>query len=146
MINEIIAGVTTNLYNAFGRSIRIYTDTIEQGLIEPCFFVLCVREGERPLLNARAIRDVAIVIDFLDNGNNNRLQAMASELFKIMRRITLIDGSQLNGFDLHYEITEDVLHFFVTFKPVIYYNSEETIPLQETLELNTGVQDETQGS
>ena len=42
MINKIIKGISQALYSEFGEEYNIYTEDVEQGLREPCFFVQCI--------------------------------------------------------------------------------------------------------
>ena len=39
MLNDIMDAVTRRLNELFGDGYEIYTDAVEQGLKEPCFFV-----------------------------------------------------------------------------------------------------------
>ena len=39
MINDILKGVAEAVKNEFGDEYGIYTNTAEQGLNEPCFFI-----------------------------------------------------------------------------------------------------------
>ena len=42
MINEIIDGISVAINTEFGDDYEIYTESIEQGLEEPCFSILCL--------------------------------------------------------------------------------------------------------
>lgn len=39
MLNEIIKGTSIKLNTAFGDGHEIYSNDVEQGLSEPCFFI-----------------------------------------------------------------------------------------------------------
>lgn len=54
------------------------------------------------------------------------LEDMAADLYPILRKIDLLDGSSLLGFNLNHEIVDDVLHFSVSFKPTILYEGAKT--------------------
>ena len=42
MINSIIEGISASLNAEFGDDYTIYTENVEQGLKEPCFFISCI--------------------------------------------------------------------------------------------------------
>lgn len=42
MINSIIASISISLNAEFGDEYTTYTESVEQGLKEPCFFLSCI--------------------------------------------------------------------------------------------------------
>ena len=42
MINSIIEGISISLNAEFGDDYTTYTESVEQGLNEPCFFLFCI--------------------------------------------------------------------------------------------------------
>lgn len=42
MIQSVINGIITAIRTEYDKSYRIYTESVEQGLIEPCFSILCL--------------------------------------------------------------------------------------------------------
>lgn len=141
--DALLHGITNAIYEEFGDSIAIYTEHVEQGIDEPCFFVFCINESETRQLGARAKRSVYFDITFFAGREQAKLRDCAARLYRLMRCIKLLDGSQVNGFDLHHEVIDEVLHFFVTFKPfVLYPNAGDDVPMQEVLEQDVGVNNE----
>ena len=49
MLNDIMDAVTRRLNELFGDGYEIYTDAVEQGLKEPCFFVQFLEPSEKPV-------------------------------------------------------------------------------------------------
>lgn len=139
MVNNLLYGITTALHAHF-EYFPIYTDNVEQGLSEPCFFVMPVSATEQRLLGVRAFRDVTFDISFVSRFKREQLENVASEIYPLMRQITLLDGNKVNGLDLRHEIESGILHFFVRFKPTVRYAVEDT-PMQESMDLNTEVTD-----
>lgn len=140
MVNDILYGISTTLYDHFAGA-QIYTDTVEQGLSEPCFFVMPVAINEQTLLNTRALRTVAFDIHYISKQSRLQLEELAAKLYPLMRRVTLLDGSSLNGFNLHHEIYDGVLHFFVEFKPIVRYPGE-TVPNMADAAIKVGTKNE----
>ena len=53
MINSIIEGISISLNAEFGDNYTTYTESVEQGLKEPCFFVFCINPTNRVFLGKR---------------------------------------------------------------------------------------------
>lgn len=141
MVNSILYGITNAIKSAFDE-VPIYIDTVEQGLTDPCFFVLPISASEGRLLSLRAYREVVFDVHYISDAGRLKLESVASQLYLVLRQITLLDGSMLNGFDLKHEIEGDALHFFVKYKPTVLYESDSAEPSLSTLELNAGLKNE----
>ena len=50
MINSIIESISISLNAEFGDEYTTYTESVEQGLNEPCFFVFCINPTNRVFL------------------------------------------------------------------------------------------------
>lgn len=140
MVNNIIDGISNALYENF-EGVTIHSESIEQGFNEPCFFVMPLNPSEAPLLGDRAYRSVPLDIHYFPKSKtapNAEMDGVASKLYGILRRINLLDGNSLNGMKLHHEIQDDVLHFFVEYKPIIKYMREPD-ELQESLTHEVGI-------
>ena len=69
MINKIIDGISEAIFTEFGDGYDIYTESIEQGLIEPCFSILCLNPTNDLFLGKKQARNAG---DKQDDGNENR--------------------------------------------------------------------------
>lgn len=121
MLNNIVNAISKTLKTQFPNA-KIYTEIVAQGFIEPCFYVAHIKSKRKQLLNTRAILNNSFDVHYFPtpNGNKNEeLQTIAENLYCIFGRINMLNGDKLNGFNLEHEIQEEVLHFFVDFKPVI---------------------------
>lgn len=119
MVNEIVNGISNAIHSEFP-NVPIYSESVEQGLKEPCFFVFPLNPSESPLIDNRAVRKIPVVIQYLTK-DESEVHSVAENLFPMLRRITLLDGSQVNGLNLKYEVNDGVLHFFVEYMPTVYY-------------------------
>lgn len=119
MVNEIVNGISNAIYSEFP-NVSIYTESVEQGLSKPCFFIFPLNPSESPLIDNRAIRKIPFVIQYLTK-NESEIHSVAENLFSTLRRIELLDGNQINGLNLKYEMKDGVLHFFVEYMPIVYY-------------------------
>lgn len=131
MVNEIVNGITKAIYDEYGAGYKIYTESIEQGFKEPCFFIAVLDSDQARIIGNRYQKTIAVNVHYFPatKAKNKEMHGVAETLYSILGRITLHNGDMLNGFQLHYETVEDVLHFFVTYKPIVKYqqDAEETM-------------------
>lgn len=131
MVNEIVNGISKAIYDEYGEKCKIYTESIEQGFKEPCFFIAVLDSDQARIIGNRYQKTIAVNVHYFPStkAKNKEMRSVAEALYSILGRITLLNGDMLNGFQLHYETVEDVLHFFVTYKPIVKYqqDAEETM-------------------
>lgn len=130
MINDIIDGLSVALYDRFP-SCKIHSEQVKQGLEEPCFFISVITSLEKPLLKDRVQREIELDIHYFTNGDNAERQEVAAELYQLFKYVTLLNGDALRGWDLSHEIVDGVLHFYVTFKPILRAVPAEIVLMDE---------------
>ncbi len=121
MINKIIDGICVAINSEFGDPYEIYTESIEQGLIEPCFSVLCLNPTINQVLGKRYFRTNQFCVHYFPSSNEKRseCQAVIDRLMGALEYIT-IDGDQCRGTEMHCEVVDDVLSFFVNYDLYVY--------------------------
>lgn len=140
MINDIVNGISNAIYEQYGQNKKIYTENIEQGFTEPCFFIAVLETTQARYIGNRYKLTVPVNVHYFPStkAKKREMQDVAQTLHYALQRITLADGDMLNGFKLHWEIVENVLHFFVTYMPIVKYDCEpETV--MEDLTINSTV-------
>lgn len=117
----------------------VYTESIEQGFTEPCFAIRQLRADVTPYPNRRTEIVQHFDVRFFPEGERPREQcrAVAETLTFLLRQLASLRGTVLN-----WEITDDVLHFFVSYRQFVRELPEEY--RMEVLQLKTGVA-ETEG-
>lgn len=120
MYNEIMDAVTKQLSALFPpeAGYTIYTDAVEQGLSEPCFFVQFLEPSEKPMIGTRYYRKNAMCIQFLPGDivkPSRELNRVLDILMEQMRMIELKSGRKINGTDRSGRIGDDDLTFFVQY-------------------------------
>ena len=117
MVNDLIDGISVKLNQVFGDGVRIYSESVKQGLKEPCFFIAVLNPTQNPMIGARYFREHPFDIHYFPSkdGGNQEIQDVASKLFDALEYITLLDGDLVRGTEMHYEKVDDVLHFFVKY-------------------------------
>ncbi len=117
MYNDIMDAVTRKL-DALFPEITVYTNGVEQGLIEPCFFVGLLEPSEKPLLGHRYFRSTGVSIQYLPGEVEQparELNRALDILIESMEYLSLADGSLMRGTKRSGEPRDGVLNFFVDY-------------------------------
>lgn len=125
MINKIIDGISVAINSEFGDLYEIYTESIEQGLIEPCFSILCLNPTVNQVLGKRYFRTNQFCIHYFPSSNEKQSEcyAVIDRLVNALEIIT-VDGDQCRGTDIHSEVVDNVLSFFVNYDMYVYKETE----------------------
>lgn len=141
MLNDIMDAVTRRLNELFGDDYEIYTDAVEQGLKEPCFFVQFLDPSEKPMIGRRYYRQTDMCIQYLPGGikqQRREINRVSDILMNGMEYITLQDGSLLRGTGRNHRTEDGVLNFFVSYNMFIL-KEEKTEESMETIEIEKGM-------
>ena len=139
MINKIIDGISVAISSEFGDPYEIYTESIEQGLIEPCFSILCLNPTINQVLGKRYFRRNQFCVHYFPSSDEKRSEChvVIERLMNALEVIT-IDGDLCRGTDMHGEVVDNVLSFFVNYDMYVY--KEETAePVMESISHNTNM-------
>ena len=139
MINKIIDGISIALNSCFGDDYEIYTESVEQGLKEPCFSIVCLNPTIEQFLNTRYFRTNQFCIHYFPSSNevNAECQSVLERLFSALELIT-VNGDLCRGTNINAEITDGMLHFFVNYDMFVY-KTKEVGELMGTIIHKTGV-------
>lgn len=139
MINKIIDGICIAIQSEFGDNYEIYTETIEQGLTEPCFSVVCINPALEQFLGKRYFRTNQFCIHYFPNISDKKAECY-SVLERLMNSLELIsiDGDMVRGTAMHGEVVEDMLNFFVNYN-MFAYKEQSKEPEMENVAYNSNV-------
>ncbi len=112
MINGILDGITAKLHKVFG--FTIYTDHIEQGFTEPCFYVTEYNTVRQQEIEEKSKRNMHYEICFFPK-ETSQINTVAQKFLDEFSEVTLTDGTMVAGFDLHTETVDRVLHCYVKY-------------------------------
>ena len=124
MVNELIRAIAKAIRKEFQQE-PIYSEQVEQGLQEPCFFILCLSQKEQAKLDVRFLAQHAFVISYVPKGGNADCWEVQAKLQRLLEFITLDDDSVVRGTNRKGEIKEGILHFFVDYD---FYMKKEKEP------------------
>ncbi|MPN23816.1 hypothetical protein SDC9_171209 [bioreactor metagenome] len=140
MINKIIDAISISINSEFGDSYEIYTESLEQGLKEPCFSVFCLNPTNELFLNKRYFRRNQFCIQYFPSTDevNYECNAVRERLFDCLELITIkvdeLTGDLTRGSKMKGEVVNGVLNFFVNYDMFVY--KVETKDLMEEMEIN----------
>lgn len=137
MINKIIDGISVAINSEFGDPYEIYTESIEQGLVEPCFSILCLNPTINQVLGKRYFRTNQFCIHYFPSSDEKQSECH-SVMEKLMNVLEIInvDGDQCRGTNMHSEVVDNVLSFFVNYDMYVY-KEKDNEPNMETVTFGT---------
>lgn len=139
MINKIISGISVAIGSEFGDVYEIHKESAEQGLEEPCFSILCLNPTVEQFLGKRYFRTNQFCIHYFPSTaeRNAECHSAAERLFTALEYITVGDDL-CRGTEMHYEVNDGVLSFFVNYDMFVFKETEET-PVMAEYTHNTDV-------
>jgi hypothetical protein len=140
MLNSIIDSIAIKLNQEFGDSYSIYTESVEQGLNEPCFFIFLLPSSQDQVVGKRYLRKQPFDLHFFPGTKykNKEILDVVDRLNDAMEFVTL-DTNVIHGTNIHHEVVDGVLHFFVDYnfhviKSEVPEDSMENLTSGSTLE------------
>lgn len=118
MVNLILNAVTTQLGTTFGNPYHYYVEDVEQGLVKPCFTVdvlLPHLRSKSPILYDRAMPIVVHYFGGSKQNIKNECYAMGEQVVECLEYLPF-QNTILRGEDMSYQIVDDVLQVFVTYR------------------------------
>lgn len=116
MIQEILTSISLAINKEFGDDYTTYTESLEQGLKEPCFFVHCINSANRQFLGNRYFSENQICVQFFPTSNMKKEEcnSVGERLYSCLEFVP--DGDDLlHGTSMRYETVDGILNFFVNF-------------------------------
>lgn len=143
MIEAIISGISSKIYETFGDGYEIYSDRMAQNLNEPCFLISPMTHYQKSrLCNSsyrRYYREYPFCIFFYPEREGNQYsenQKVAEKLYDCLEYIET-DIGKLRGTGMRYSIEEkDLLNFIVKYTLFVEEDDSDELPYQETIEGN----------
>lgn len=118
MVESILNAVTKQLGTTFGKKYHYYVEDVEQGLTKPCFTVdvlIPLQRSKSPVLYDRTM---PIVIHYFSDSKTNLKQDCYSMGERIVECLEYLPfkGTLIRGEDISWNIVDDVLQVFITYK------------------------------
>ena len=126
--NQIKIAILEKLKEQFPGHKR-YSEEIKQGFQAPCFFLATINnQSEQKTIGKRYMRTISFDLHFFppkdtEGRNNERMYAVGDLLYMLLE-VVRIPEQFVYGRDMHFEIADGVLHFFVDYKVFVYRQTE----------------------
>lgn len=118
MVNKILDAITTQLHANFGNSYRYYVEDVEQNLTKPCFTIDTLIPLQRSISPVLYDRTMPMVIHyFTDDKKDTKKDCyrVAEQLMECLEYLSF-ENTLLRGEDVSWQIVDDVLQVFVTYR------------------------------
>lgn len=116
MINKLIGSISIILNNEFGDNYEIFTESVEQGLKEPCFFIKCLKTTNSHYINNKYERIHLFCIQYFPSTSekNYECNEVQERLNQCLEYIQV--GEDLTrGTKMHGEMIDGILNFFINY-------------------------------
>ncbi len=134
MINKIVSGISTEIFNEFGEGYEIYIEDLTQGFKAPCFLIANKSESRKIYLGKTFRNKTEFCVMYHPSSADKRVEcSVASDRLFECLAIIEIEGEKFRSYGLSSKIEDNVLYF--NFCIDIYYEKVEETELMEVLEL-----------
>lgn len=134
MITRIAEAISSVLYLEYG--CENYIENIEQGLNEPCFFIQSLNPTIKRYPGKRYFKQNPFCIQYFPKSRTNEEMYSVAENMMFILETVSIDGESVRGSNMHYNIEDGILNFFVNYDCFVR-KDEDKIPKMENM--NTGI-------
>lgn len=116
MINKIIDGICLSISEEFLDGYKIYTESVEQGFLEPCFSIECVNHTKKIFLGNRYFRENKFMIKYFSSSDDYKqdINEVSEKLYNCLEYIE-VDGDLLRSSSKSFEVKDEVLCFSLNF-------------------------------
>lgn len=139
MVNDLLNSVTKQLGSTFGTNYRYYVENVEQNLTKPCFTIDMLLPMERSKSPVLYDRTMPLVVHYFSDSKTNLKQDCYSMAERVLECLEYLpyQNSILRGEDISWQIVEDVLQIFITYKFTTVMSKEMASNMEELLETVT---------
>jgi hypothetical protein len=126
VIQSIIDGICRKLKSEFGDGFRIYTESIKQGLSEPCFYIQALEPASTQFFGKRYFRRHPFIIQYFPESGRPKEECnkVQEKLYLALEHIA-VNGDLTRGEKMHGEYSDGVLNFFVNYDMFVYVKGGE---------------------
>lgn len=124
MIQSVIDAIVKAIKDEY-QDYRVYTESVEQGLITPCFSVLCLSADDEHRLGVRYNKDYLININYFPSSDEPYMECQnVGEVLGDILQDIVVDGAVIHGSNMSWNITDSVLVATVSYR---IYAKKDTV-------------------
>ena len=126
MMQKIVDGIVAAIRTEYDKTFRIYTESVTQGLKEPCFSVLWLNGSSEKGACTRHNRTHSFIIRYFPLSEEPALECseVLENLYDILSVINAEDG-KIRGTGMSGSIVDGVLQFQITYTLSLLETKEE---------------------
>lgn len=130
-INNIISGICESLFNEFGDGFEIYTESITQGLKEPCFYIKNLNSENEHYINNRYKNELLFSVQYFPKTEDKCFECnnVAERLSNCLELITCKDDIYRCTKN-NWNVASGVLNFFLSLKFFTIKNQTDINPME----------------
>lgn len=132
MVNDVLNAITVQLGKTFGLDYKYYVEDVKQGLVRPCFtidMILPLQRSKSPVLYDRTM---PVVIHYFHDDETKVKKvsySMAEKVIECLEYLPFQD-TFLRGEDISWQMIDDVLQIFITYK----FTTTKLTEVEESME------------
>ncbi len=136
MVNSLLNSVTKQLGTTFGTGYRYYVENVEQNLTKPCFTIDMLMPMERSKSPVLYDRTMPLVVHYFSGSKTNLKQDCYSMAERVLECLEYLpyQNSILRGENISWQIVDDVLQIFITYRFTTVMSKETADNMEEILE------------
>lgn len=135
MVDKLITGIAQAIRGGFPEeSYLIYTEKTEQGIQEPCFFILCVTQDHTAKLGGRFWLNTSFDVHYFPEVGNDESWKVAETLRELLEWI-MVDGNLIRGTSINYRVEDEVFHFFIDYNLPMTH-SKDAVEFMEEVKIH----------
>ncbi|PKM75258.1 MAG: hypothetical protein CVU92_02285 [Firmicutes bacterium HGW-Firmicutes-17] len=134
MIDQIITGMATVIAGLYPDAMVIYPDPIEQGLVEPAFYIHCIDVDQRDRIAGRFVHSMPFEVVYFPLNGLSDIYSTLPVLLANLRVISLPDGTKISGIEISGKPIDGEGHISVTYDATLYVQGPPVAKMQ-TIEI-----------
>jgi len=118
MVNEMLKGISNQLYDVFGADYKYYVENVEQKLSKPCFTIDSIIPLQRSRSRVLYDRTIPVVVHYFTGEKEITKKDCYEKAELIVEALEYVPfhGYLIRGENISWQIVDDVLQVFVTYK------------------------------
>ncbi|URN83974.1 phage tail terminator family protein [Acetobacterium wieringae] len=133
MIDQIITGIATTIAGLYP-DCTVYTEPVEQGLVEPAFYIHCINVDQSDLIAGRFRQSMPFEVVYFPLNGLADIYTTIQTLTPALRLLTLPDGTKIRGIEINGKPIDGEGHIFVTYDATLYIQGPSVAKMQ-TIEI-----------